>query len=484
MTLSLSRHRAGRWTRTTLVVSVALLGSGLSMAAPAIAVTTPDPAITGDPNASNGSIVFHDSTGATISAGSDLSHLFDYAEASTNGRSGATKATVYFAFPDHTQSDSQNWNSQQVTASTTFPNAAYPAPLGTSTHPVAKAGSGDANLSTLLTTTTVDTTTGYNQIVQVRLYDSGPGVPLQSTFWATDIYYDTVAGTWQQVYPAPATPATTTATALAADPASSAVQGQSVHLTATVTATDNSAPAGKVQFKDGTANIGSPVTVTQNASNSTAELTTTFSTTGSHTLHAVFSPTNLSAYNGSTGDLPYTIDAATPSWKPSLFGTVRVGSTVYCVASFDYATSVAYSWLNNGVVISGATGSSYKIPESLYTHLLRCHVVATNGAGGPSVSGNSNAATVAIGPALVPTTKPYIYGTVKVGYSVVAKVGAWSPPATSYLYAWYVGSTKVSSSSSYKIPSAYKGKVLSLLVTARRAAWTNGSYKTAGKVIG
>jgi hypothetical protein len=73
---------------------------------------------------------------------------------------------------------------------------------------------------------------------------------------------------------------------------------------------------------------------------------------------------------------------------------------------------------------------------------------------------------------------------VKVGYTVSARVGAWSPAATSYTYAWYVGSTRVSTASSYRIPTAYKGKYLSLLVTAKRTGWTSGSYKTAAKLIG
>ena len=203
MTLSTMQHRRPMFARTAAVLASALLLGGLAATTPALAATTPSPAITGDPNAANGSIVFHNAAGAVITSGSNLEHLFDYAEATTDGRPKTTRGTAYLAFPDHSKMDSQDWNQQQVTASTIYPDAAYPAPLNTSTHTVAKATSDGANLKGLLATTTLDTTPGYDGIVQVRLFDSGPGVSQQQVFWASDVSFDAAAGTWQQVFPAP-----------------------------------------------------------------------------------------------------------------------------------------------------------------------------------------------------------------------------------------------------------------------------------------
>jgi Bacterial Ig-like domain (group 3) len=84
-----------------------------------------------------------------------------------------------------------------------------------------------------------------------------------------------------------------TSTALATSVPSPAPQGTPVKLTATVTP---AAAAGTVQFKDGSANIGNPVTV----SNGTASGSTSTLTVGSHQLSAVFTPANPATYGPST----------------------------------------------------------------------------------------------------------------------------------------------------------------------------------------
>jgi hypothetical protein len=86
---------------------------------------------------------------------------------------------------------------------------------------------------------------------------------------------------------------TATSTTLTASPASPVAQGTPVTLTATVTPAK---AAGTVQFKDGTTNLGTPLTITNGA----ASLTTSTLTTGSHQLTAVFTPTNPAAFSPST----------------------------------------------------------------------------------------------------------------------------------------------------------------------------------------
>jgi hypothetical protein len=116
-------------------------------------------------------------------------------------------------------------------------------------------------------------------------------------------------------------------------------------------------------------------------------------------------------------------------------------------------------------------------------------VVATNQVG--SANGTSVSYTVGVGPALVPTAKPYLYhGTNRTtathGAYEYVNHGTWSPAATSYTYQWYVGTSKITGATSYRYipPSSYIGKYIYCVVTARRLHWTNGVYKTAGvKVV-
>ena len=284
----------------SIAAALALVAGPVLLSSPAAyAATTPDPAITGDPNASNGTVAFFDTAGTRVYSGTNLSHLFDYALASTNAtRSGSNKATLFFGFPDHTKADSTTWFESQQSASTTYPNATAPAPLSSATQPLVKLTAGDGNLQGLLSTTAQDSTSGYAGILQVRVYDSGPGVPKTAPFWASDIYYDATAGTWQQMYPAPPTATTTTVTAT---PATSTV-GQTVTIKATIAP---SATPGSVQFYDGASAIGSPVTV----SGGIAQTTTNTLTTGSHTLKGIFTPTDPSTFQTSQGTATETVTA-------------------------------------------------------------------------------------------------------------------------------------------------------------------------------
>jgi Bacterial Ig-like domain (group 3) len=86
---------------------------------------------------------------------------------------------------------------------------------------------------------------------------------------------------------------TATSTALTASPASPVAQGIPVTLTAAVSPAE---AAGTVQFKDGTTNLGDPLTVT----NGVASVTMSTLAAGSHQLTAVFTPTDSAAFSPST----------------------------------------------------------------------------------------------------------------------------------------------------------------------------------------
>jgi hypothetical protein len=86
--------------------------------------------------------------------------------------------------------------------------------------------------------------------------------------------------------------ATATSTTLTVAP-SPAFQGLPVFLFATVAPTN---AAGMVQFKDGTTALGAPVPVT----GGTAFANTSTLSKGTHSLTAVFTPTNPTAFGPST----------------------------------------------------------------------------------------------------------------------------------------------------------------------------------------
>jgi hypothetical protein len=132
---------------------------------------------------------------------------------------------------------------------------------------------------------------------------NGSAVAAQETF--VTISAD---GATYAITNSPQTPTATTTT-LAASPSPAPV-GQTV----TLTATEAPAAAGSVQFEDGGTSIGSPVAV--NASGQ-ATTTTTFASAGTRNLSAVFTPTNTTAYSGSTGTYSLTVVDANINISPA-----------------------------------------------------------------------------------------------------------------------------------------------------------------------
>ncbi|MFK0158125.1 Ig-like domain repeat protein [Streptomyces sp. NPDC090493] len=283
---------------------------------------------------------------------------------------------------------------------------------------------------------------------------------------------------YQNTDPVPSVTATTTT--LAATPASPVVAGTSVKLTATVA--PNTA-AGTVQFKDGTQAVGSPVAV----SAGTAALTTSALAAGSHSLTAVFTPSDAAVYAPSASTaLPYTVKVKPPTvvTAPKVTGTVRVGSTVTCSATFGGATSSTYAWLRDGSAIGGATARTRTLVAADYPHKLACRVTATNSGG--STSATSPAVTVARGPALKNTTRPSVTGTAKTGKRLTAKPGSWKPAATSYGYVWKRDGHVIrgGTHSTYVLTRTDKGHLITVTITAKRSGYANGTATSKSVRVG
>jgi hypothetical protein len=129
--------------------------------------------------------------------------------------------------------------------------------------------------------------------------DTGNTENVMSTF----VTYNT-ATTYETEAAPPSTSTTTTLTSSNAAPTTCT----SVTLTATEVAADGTNPAGSVQFLSGTSDIGGAVAV--NASG-VATTTTTFSTAGTYSVTAVFTPTSSSYASSTSSAVTETVTTGT-----------------------------------------------------------------------------------------------------------------------------------------------------------------------------
>jgi hypothetical protein len=110
----------------------------------------------------------------------------------------------------------------------------------------------------------------------------------------------------------PPSPVATTTT-LSVSPASPAASGSQETLTATVAAASGSAvPAGSVEFMDGSADLASGTVSSSGVATGTANLAD-----GSHSLTAVFTPSDSTAFSSSTSAaVSYTVNQASTGGSP------------------------------------------------------------------------------------------------------------------------------------------------------------------------
>ncbi|MEV6306103.1 hypothetical protein AB0M02_42290 [Actinoplanes sp. NPDC051861] len=181
-----------------------------------------------------------------------------------------------------------------------------------------------------------------------------------------------------------------------------------------------------------------------------------------------------------------TVTAAplTLTRAPSITGTARVGYSVRALTGTwsPSTSSHTYQWTANGVAIPGAVGSSYTIPAGLRGKRLAVIVTAklANRLDTVAVSGSL---TVGYGVAPRSTVKPKIIGTAKAGRTVKVSVGAWSPKATAFGYAWRVNGKVVSSASKIKLKKSWVGKKLTVVVVAKKAGYYDGRATSSAAKI-
>ncbi|MFZ0322529.1 MAG: Ig-like domain-containing protein, partial [Actinomycetes bacterium] len=316
--------------------ALALAGTLLVTGAGAASAATPpfDPASNG---ATTGSLSLFDASGNLVTSG-PLNTPPKYAMANTDtGRSGAgdTLATLYAATPQQGQ-NALNWPNSAISTAGTYPKSSgVPANLLNKPNALVSnilvwLNPNDPGSYAAAFPNTNTAGSGWENLYQLRISTSGSQGVNPDIYSSATIKVDTTAGTWTQVYPTPAS----TTTTLTASPASTQVPGSNVTFTAAIAP---AAAAGKVQFKDGGADLGTAQTV----SNGSAALTTSQLACGPHSITAVFSPTDVGAYAGSTsntvsytikgGNCPVTATTTTLSANPSSgpeYQTVTLTSTV------------------------------------------------------------------------------------------------------------------------------------------------------------
>jgi hypothetical protein len=228
--------------------------------------------------------------------------------------------------------------------------------------------------------------------------------------------------------------------------------------------------ATTTSYTPGGADIGHPLRVVVTANNLFG---TTTATSAATAVVATDPPVNVGSPSiAGTAKKTFTLTASAGSWTPA-------GATF------------AYQWQRDAgsgfADIASATAPTYTLASADVGAAIRVKVTATNVDGSASATSAQTATVVAATPGSV--TAPMITQNSRVGDTITATDGTWSPAATSYAYQWQrrvAGSWSDitgATSKTYTIVAADAGAVVRVKVTATNADGTGTGYSGTSPTI-
>ncbi len=190
--------------------------------------------------------------------------------------------------------------------------------------------------------------------------------------------------------------------------------------------------------------------------------------TGTKALHTPAAATSLPT--GSVALAPLTNTVA-----PAISGSASIGGTLTASSgtwSPNTGLLFGYQWYVDGVLVDGATTTTYVPVEADYDKTVTVVVSATRP--GYQPASQSSAATSAVSLSLLTNTAaPTLTGTPQVGGTLTADSGAWNPEdEITYDYEWMVGGVPAGTDQATYSPTADDvGKSVLVRVTATRSGF-------------
>jgi hypothetical protein len=136
--------------------------------------------------------------------------------------------------------------------------------------------------------------------------------------------------------------------------------------------------------------------------------------------------------------------------------------------------ALAYQWRANGVVIIGATATTYKPVAANVGKALTVTVTGTKAGYTTAARTSTATAAVAAAPLALTAPVPTITGTARVGSTLTAVPGTWGPAPVALAYQWRANGVVIigATAATYKPVTAAVGKALTVTVTGTKTGYT------------
>lgn len=194
-----------------------------------------------------------------------------------------------------------------------------------------------------------------------------------------------------------------------------------------------------------------------------------------------FHPTTV-RYAAATAPVPYLKLAKTS--VPAISGRAEIGSTLTARALTwsPSPVALAYQWRRDGVAIKGATGPTHRITTA--DGGKRLSVSVTGSRLGYSSVTRTSLATATV-PKLLAAVPPVVSGHPRVGSTLTARAGSWSPASVELSYQWYRDGRAIrgATGATHRLGVDDLGTRLAVRVTGRLTGYATASRTSSATAV-
>ena len=212
---------------------------------------------------------------------------------------------------------------------------------------------------------------------------------------------------------------------------------------------------------------------------------------GSGSLGKTLSVKVASAASGYTNAARLSLDTkavvrGTIAAKTPVVTGIRVAKQTLTAKAGDWGSGVTltYQWLRNGVAISGAAESTYRVRSADLRKRVDVRVTGTRNGFTTATRTTSTSAKVL---REFVTVKPTVSGSGQAaGTVLMAKVGTWTPAADEYTYRWKRDGANISKATSkkYTVTKADVGHTLTVTITGSKSTYLTVAVTSVGRPVG
>ncbi|WP_245861605.1 cell wall-binding repeat-containing protein [Compostimonas suwonensis] len=154
---------------------------------------------------------------------------------------------------------------------------------------------------------------------------------------------------------------------------------------------------------------------------------------------------------------------------PTITGTAQVGSVLTAVPGTwaPPTATLAYQWLRGGADIAGATSATYTLTAEDAAAAVSVRVTGSAPGFVPASASATSLPTAVVAAGTITPGTPSISGLAKVGSTLTAAPGSWTPPTAALAYQWLRGGANIAgaTSATYALTPADVATAVSVRVT-------------------